>query len=84
MDRHIHLADQHAVLALTPRAVVQHPYALHLVHPHVATMASVLKDETMKAASMEGAYDSVAMHVERLDQELHKYDGMKDQSSVMS
>ena len=56
-------------------------YALHLVHPHIATMASVLKDGTMKTLSMEGAYDSVAMHVERLDQELHEYDGMKDHSS---
>ena len=56
-------------------------YALHLVHPHIATMASVLKDGTMKTSSMEGAYDSVAMHVERLDQELHKYNGIKDQSS---
>ena len=56
-------------------------YALHLVHPYIATMATVLKDGTMKASSMEGAYDAVAMHVERLDHELHKYDGMKDQSS---
>lgn len=56
-------------------------YALHLVHPHIATMASVLKDGTMKTSSMEGVYDSVSMHVDRLDQELHKYDGMKDQSS---
>ena len=79
-----HSPNGSAPTDLTPRAVVQHPYALHLVHPHVATMASVLKNGTMKAASMEGAYDSVAMHVERLDQELQKYDGMKDQSSVMS
>ena len=56
-------------------------YALHLVHPHLATMASVLKDGTTKTTSMEGAYDSVAMHVDYLDQELHKYDGMKDQTS---
>ena len=56
-------------------------YALHLVHPHIATIASVLKDEKMKTSSMEGVYDSVAMHVDHLDQELHKYDGMKDQSS---
>ena len=56
-------------------------YALHLVHPHIATMASVLKDGTNKPPTMEGAYDSVAMHVEYLDQELHKYDSMKEQSS---
>ena len=56
-------------------------YALHLVHPHIATMASVLKDGIIKTSNMEGVYDSVAMHVEHLDQELHKYDGMKDQSS---
>ena len=53
-------------------------YALQLVHPHIATMASVLKDGTIK---LEGACDSVAMHVDYLDQELHKYDSMKEQSS---
>ena len=56
-------------------------YALHLVHPYIATISSVLGDGTIKSSSMERAYDSVTMHVDHLDRELHNFDSMVDQSA---
>ena len=56
-------------------------YALHLIQPQLATMTSLLKDGTTKTSSMERMFDSVTINIENLDQELHKFDGMLDQSS---
>lgn len=56
-------------------------YALHLIHPHLATMASLLKHGTTKTPTIDRAFESVTTSVDKLDEELHKFDGILDQRS---
>jgi hypothetical protein len=51
-------------------------YSLHLVHPLLGQMLSVVRDNTSKRSSLERIYYNTSTHLEKLDQELHSYDNI--------
>ncbi|KAK4694021.1 hypothetical protein P7C71_g3481, partial [Lecanoromycetidae sp. Uapishka_2] len=55
-------------------------YALHLVHGHISTLSTVVKDSRTKRSSLERVFSSATIHIEHLDQELLKWDRLPDPS----
>ncbi len=55
-------------------------YALHLVHGHISALSLLVKDSRSKRSSLERVFNSATIHVDVLDQELHKIDRIPDQS----
>lgn len=55
-------------------------FALHLVHGHISTLSLVIRDSRTKRSSLERVFNAANIHIEHLDQELHKIDRMPDKS----
>ena len=49
-------------------------YSLHLVHPHISLLITVIEDGTSNRSSLERVYCNAATHLEQLDKELHHFD----------
>jgi hypothetical protein len=50
-------------------------YALYQVHQHISTLIHVVNDGSGKQSSLERVYHNATTHLERLDQELHDFEG---------
>ena len=57
-------------------------YSLYLVHPHISTLTTIVKDGHSKRSSLERVYYNASTHLEQLDKALHYFDN--DQSAQES
>ena len=48
-------------------------YSLHLIHPQIFTLMTLVKDPKGKRSSLQRVYQDASMHLDHLDQEIHRF-----------
>ena len=49
-------------------------FSLHLVHPQILTLMTLVKDSNNKRSSLHRVYRDASIHLDNLDHEIHRFD----------
>ena len=55
-------------------------YSIHLIHPQILTLMTLIKDPKAKRSSLQRIYQDASLHLDHLDQEIHRFDNTQRHS----